>query len=209
MSPEIKEMVEALKNEKVSYYQASVVVNSINELSADEKTSILREFIPADEPPPEPPAGTPPRAAADFSFIPTDEPPPGRPPQRKRPMLPSWRLATLAAVSLLLIGAGWLARGWYPPRPAATTIRQEEGLPTIVGRWAWGEGQVVEFRKDGGFVSNQSTSGKWKCLDTKARKFQIVWQDGTNESMQLSSDGATLVVKGKKGKTWTADRVSE
>jgi hypothetical protein len=50
MTPEVEEMVAALKNEGVSFYQAKVVIDSIAELSGDEKREALRQFIPADKP---------------------------------------------------------------------------------------------------------------------------------------------------------------
>ena len=58
MTPEVEEMVAALKKEGVSFYQARVVIDSIPELSGDEKRAALRLFIPADKPnavPPIPP----------------------------------------------------------------------------------------------------------------------------------------------------------
>jgi hypothetical protein len=52
MKPEIEDMIQALQGEKVSFYQAKVVIDSIEELSADEKREALRRFIPADKVPP-------------------------------------------------------------------------------------------------------------------------------------------------------------
>ena len=56
MKPEIEDMIQALEGEKVSFYQAKVVIDSIEELSADEKREALRRFIPADKVPPPAPA---------------------------------------------------------------------------------------------------------------------------------------------------------
>ena len=52
MKPEIEDMIQALQGEKVSFYQAKVVIDSIEELSADEKREALKRFIPADKVPP-------------------------------------------------------------------------------------------------------------------------------------------------------------
>ncbi len=205
MSPEIKEMVEALKNEGVSYYQATVVVNSIDELSADERTSVLREFIPADQPPP----ATQPRPDADFSSIRANQPPAGPPRQRKRPMLTSWQLAALATVSLLLIGLGWLARGWYPPRPEATTTGQEQSLPTIVGRWAWDGNEIAVFDADGTVKDSSGTAAVWKCLDSSKRKYQANWNTKYIDQLQISLDGMVVVVKNNHGAMFTFHRLPD
>ena len=65
MKPEIEDMIQALQGEKVSFYQAKVVIDSITELSAEEKREALRRFIPADKsPPPVPSVSIPVSASA-------------------------------------------------------------------------------------------------------------------------------------------------
>ena len=65
MTPEIEDMIQALQGEKVSFYQAKVVIDSITELSADEKREASERFIPADKsPPPAPAVSIPPSAPA-------------------------------------------------------------------------------------------------------------------------------------------------
>ena len=56
MKPEIEDMIQALQGEKVSFYQAKVVIDSIEEISAEEKREALRRFIPVDKVPPPAPA---------------------------------------------------------------------------------------------------------------------------------------------------------
>ena len=66
MKPEIEDMIQALQGEKVSFYQAKVVIDSIEELSAEEKREALRRFIPVDKvPPPAPADKVPPPAPAN------------------------------------------------------------------------------------------------------------------------------------------------
>lgn len=58
MTSDIQEMIDELKKEGATYYQVRVVVNSISELSAEEKLEILKEFLPPNQAvaPPSPPA---------------------------------------------------------------------------------------------------------------------------------------------------------
>lgn len=68
MSPEIEDMIQALQGENPSFYQAKIVIDSIAELSAEEKREALRRFIPADKTPPPVPAAeiSPPVPAKKF-----------------------------------------------------------------------------------------------------------------------------------------------
>ncbi|MGD0897925.1 MAG: hypothetical protein ABR915_08810 [Thermoguttaceae bacterium] len=65
MTPEIQEMIDELRKEGATYYQVRVVISTINELSAEEKSAILKEFLPPNEAvappsaPPSPPATRP------------------------------------------------------------------------------------------------------------------------------------------------------
>ncbi len=68
VTPEIQELVEDLKKDGATYDQAGVVINSIEELSQEEKREILKSFLSVAKPDP-PSAPTPPPPS-------TEEPPP-------------------------------------------------------------------------------------------------------------------------------------
>jgi len=76
---------------------------------------------------------------------------------------------------------------------------------TLVGKWTWAGG-IAEFQKDGSGKCGNSTS-KWKCLDKKAHKYQIVWAAGVTDWVQISSDGTTIFLKNNSGHTYTFQRL--
>ena len=48
MKPEIRKLVEDLKNSNASFYQAGKVISEVEDLSVDEKRNILKCFLPED-----------------------------------------------------------------------------------------------------------------------------------------------------------------
>ena len=100
-------------------------------------------------------------------------------------------------------------RSGISKRPVA---RPGNKADAIVGKWIWGpSGPTALFREDGTAMGGKrTTTGKWKCLDTKTRKYQVSWSSGWDDWLLLSPDGATIVVKNKQnGNTFTAQRSPE
>jgi len=88
---------------------------------------------------------------------------------------------------------------------AKSQIKRKSAV-TIVGKWVWPSGETVEFQKDGTCKNGGGFTGKWNCLDNKARKYQASWTTGSVDSMVMSSDGATIVCT-NRGNIFTAKRL--
>ena len=80
---------------------------------------------------------------------------------------------------------------------------------TIVGRWAWAPGQIVEIREDGTGKATDGSTCRWTCTDSKARKFRLTWSGNATDTGQLSTDGSTISLKGSGSRAWTARRLRE
>jgi hypothetical protein len=77
----------------------------------------------------------------------------------------------------------------------------QAGVPTLVGKWLWSskDALIVEVRADGSAKGTNGTTGKWICIDKKARRFQVQWSNGWTDWIALSSDGFRIDMTGKKG----------
>ena len=83
-------------------------------------------------------------------------------------------------------------------------------IPTIVGKWAWNPGEVVEFPADGTAKNSSGPTATWKCLDRIKGEYRADWSNnGTVDSIQVSLDGAVVVVKDNHGHAATFHRLPD
>ena len=78
---------------------------------------------------------------------------------------------------------------------------------TVVGKWGWPEGEIVEFKADRTGVASKGPTFTWECLDKGNRQYQAIWSTGAIDSMTLSADGSTLSIRNNAGQTWSATRL--
>lgn len=80
---------------------------------------------------------------------------------------------------------------------------------SIVGKWDWWRGNVVEIKEDGTaeWLSDGGLA-KWVCLDKKAQRYKILWLKAMNWDVGVVSlDGNDIVCENQKGETFTAHRM--
>ena len=88
------------------------------------------------------------------------------------------------------------------------TVAKTSEQDPIVGRWRWFNEKVVQIEADGTFKENLKPVGKWKCIDSKQRRYTIQWGDGAIEDYAtLSQDGKKLRMRNHNGFKHTAERI--
>jgi hypothetical protein len=101
---------------------------------------------------------------------------------------------------------GFMAKGDLESALAVQKEIDKINFPnSIVGVWQWPSSKV-EFKKDG-TCKIANASGKWKCLDKKTKKYQIVWSTGFIDTVTLALDGKSLAGKNNRGDSFTVQRI--
>ena len=76
---------------------------------------------------------------------------------------------------------------------------------TIVGQWIWQSNALATFSADG-TMRHLNNYGTWKCVDVRARKYQLLWKDGMIDLVVLSEDGNELHLQNNHGQSVTRQR---
>lgn len=179
MTPELREMIEALKNEGASLEQVKVVIDEIEGLSAEEKAEVIREFSPSDAnniPPPIPPVASIPPPILSVARVVRPSPLSARfDALRFFLVQPKWGLAGVGVVLLLTIGIFTL---W--PRNSAK----------IVGKWrpvGGDSNQFFEFFADGKMTQGPNGQGMLVEYSLSGNELTIGPNDQNTSNIRTST----------------------
>jgi hypothetical protein len=86
----------------------------------------------------------------------------------------------------------------------------------ITGKWNWFTGGETTLEKDGGVLWVQfpgnalshKVTGRWSCISTNPRTYNISWQHGITDSVKLSPDRNSLAGSNPAGVQISATRRS-
>ena len=78
---------------------------------------------------------------------------------------------------------------------------------TIVGVWDWVGNIKAIIGEDGTARGSTGVQGKWECVDTRARKYQILWTSGIIDNFILSADGNEMNGSNNRGQAVSVRRL--
>lgn len=92
----------------------------------------------------------------------------------------------------------------------ANTASTSRGERTLVGKWQWPEGEVVEFNEDGTGKASKGPTCRWYKSPGDDSKYTVLWDNRPDwvDQIGLEQGGTSLVRTTKDGKTWNATKQS-